>query len=290
MGRFIFIINFTARNINIVQYFMQKIRKIVTALVVVFIGLGFSSCDKDSADIVAKEKKLMKITYGDVVMTFNYDTQGRLTEIVDKYASGGWVRNCKYVWGENTVDFTLSIKTSETATEAVYEEPATLILKDGLAAEVVGTGMFMGEATFTYGASYRLSQFVGLVSNISFEWNDDRMTFVRDGTATTAGSVYDISYTYKSNIVTEGYNPLIPMELSDKDNGFFMAHPELAGVSSQRLPDSSVRRDWMGYFCYVWTYDYAYEFDEDGYVTKIIASYAVNGVEQTPIIYTMVWE
>ena len=193
---------------------------IITTLVAVFIGLGFSSCDKDSADIVAKEKKLMKITYGDVVMTFNYDTQGRLTEIVDKYASGGWVRNCKYVWGENTVDFTLTIKTSETATEAVYEEPATLNLKDGLAAEVVGTGMFMGGATFTYGASYRLSQFVGLVSNVSFEWNDDRMTFVRDGTATTAGSVYDISYTYKSNIVTEGYNPLIPMELSDKDNGF----------------------------------------------------------------------
>ncbi len=260
---------------------------IVTILVAVFIGLGFSSCDKDSGDIVVvKEKKLMKITYGDILTTFKYDTQGHLTEIVDTYVSGGTARNYTCVWGENKVDFTYALKVSETDADAIYEETATLNLNDGLATEVAGTGVFLGGATLTYGGSYRLSQFVGFISNVTFEWNDDKLKFLCN--TTTTGGMYDITYTYESNIVTEGYNPIIPLEMSS--NSFFTAHPELAGISSQRLPDSSVRQDWVGDSYYISTYDYAYEFDEDGYVTKIIASRVINNVEVEPTVYAMIWE
>ena len=261
---------------------MKKIRMIAIVLAAVIMGLGLSSCEKDT---IVKEKRLVKFSYFDKEMTFKYDSQGRLTELVDKPVSGeGMVQTCTCVWGENTVDIALLMKFSESGQE--YVENATLNLNDGLVCEIVSSGAFISSTKFIYGASNRLSHYVGLLSNISFEWNDDKLIYLREDVIT--GSMNDMAYTYKSNIETKGYNPLFSLEMSGIY--FFLAHPELTGISSQRLPDSSVRHDVIDESEYISTYDYAYEFDKDGYVTKITASYDVNGVEQTPNVYTMVWE
>lgn len=255
---------------------------IVTVLVAVIMGLGLASCEKDT---IAKEKKLVKFSYFDVETNFKYDDQGRLTELVYKPISGeGLIQTYTCVWGENAVDLAFTMKVS--GSDQVYEENATWNLKDGLVSEIASSGAFIGGMKLIYGASHRISQYVGSTDKVTFEWNDDKLVYWCEEMIT--GSMNDMAYTYKSNIVTKGYNPLFPFAMSPAY--FFMAHPELAGISNQRLPDSGVRHDVFGESEYISTYDYAYEFDEDGYVTKIIASYAVNGVEQTPNVYTMVWE
>lgn len=73
-------------------------------------------------------------------------------------------------------------------------------------------------------------------------------------------------------------------------NYLFMAHPELAGIKTQYLPDRSVSDGSAAGSEYVWTSDYTYEFDEDGYVTKIADTNSVNDSETEDLIYTVVWE
>ena len=122
------------------------------------------------------------------------------------------------------------MKFSESGQE--YVENATLNLNDGLVCEIVSSGAFISSTKFIYGASNRLSHYVGLFSNISFEWNDDKLIYLREDVI--AGSMNDMAYTYKSNIVTKGYNPLFPFAMSSAS--FFMAHPEInASAVARRL-------------------------------------------------------
>ena len=266
---------------------MKDFRIVLAVLVAAFTGGGFTSCDKVGGDEAsAKEKKLVKFVYGGSESTFKYDAQGRLIQMLGKSPASGLNEEYTYVWGENTVDITLKMKIEGDGTGEELVETGTLNLKDGLATRISGDGMLLGRTAFTYDASDRLTGFVGFVSAISLTWDGDKMMSMRDAALT--GSLSVLTYTYEPDIMTKGHNPLIALELTT--NYLFMAHPELAGISSQYLPSGRVRKDVMTDSQYTWISDYTYEFDKDGYVTKIIDTCEINGEDAGDTVYALTWE
>lgn len=257
-------------------------------MLAVLMGVGFTSCGKDGGDDtgVAKEKKLVKLVSPAQEKTFKYDAQGHLIEAVDVYLTAGYTVTDSYVWGEDKIDIARTMKVTATGEDVAPAETVTVNLENGLATDVTGASILLGATTLTYGSSGRLVDFKGFVSNLSLEWNGDKLMSISDSVMGMTGSVD--TFTYETNTVTKGYNPLVPTQITV--NYLFMAHPELAGIKTQYLPDRSVSDGSAAGSEYVWTSDYTYEFDEDGYVTKIADTNSVNGSETEDLIYTVVWE
>ena len=269
---------------------MKSFKMMRIALVAAGVIAGVTSCSKDGGDdTAAKKKKLVKLAYNGAEMTFKYDAQGHLTEAIDTYKLNGHdaSETSTYVWGENTIDITFTSKSVESGEEKIYQETATLNLENGLAKDISGGLMILGNNKFSYDSSGHLTGFSGFVSDLTLEWNGDKLMSMRDDLI-MVGSRSVQTYTYSTDTVTKGYNPLISMEVST--NHLFLAHPELSGIKTGQLPDVRVNEGVLALSPYTWTYYYTYEFDKDGYVTKITATGDIDGEEASPTVYTLVWE
>ena len=97
------------------------------------------------------------------------------------------------------------------------------------------------------------------------------------------------SFTYENNYTTKGYNPLIPYTISSTEM-LFVAHPELAGLATQKLFNSETSSSTIGGKEYTFSYKYEYGFDEDGYVNKVIVRHNEEDCEHIESEYTFVWE
>ena len=97
------------------------------------------------------------------------------------------------------------------------------------------------------------------------------------------------SFTYEKNYTTKGYNPLIPYTISSTEM-LYVAHPELAGLATQKLFNSENSISIMNDKEYTFSYKYEYGFDEDGYVNKAIVKHNEEDCEHIVSEYTFVWE
>jgi len=230
------------------------------ALVAALMCVNFAACggDDEEADLpqyelVTNGKKLTKIEittpngYNEV-RNFNYDNEGRLIEVT--YKKG----NSRFIWSNNMIQDT--------------NKGFNYTLQNGLI-----------QNEFTYNEARRPKEYMGT----TIMWDDDKMNRIstpyQDGNTTR----YDFTaYYYNENgKVCNGFNPIIPIILGDKD--LLIAHPELAGMRTTQLPTHYTDQDVLGGMSQG---TYNYKFDSENYVKECTIS------EKSRImkVYSMTWE
>jgi hypothetical protein len=259
---------------------MKTFRIIGLVLMAIFIGVNFTSCKPDDKQ-EEPTKKLVKIRYINDETTFKYDDQGRLIESVEVRIGDTFTTSYTYVWGENTIDINGYINGEEL-------EKCTLFLENGLASKRDGFSPSV-DSTYVYNSSGRLVKCEGLWGTESIEWNDDNIIIAHDDSDISTGND---TYSYDKNYTTKGYNPLISNGILV--NSLFTAHPELAGMTTQKLFNSINNNSLIhsSNTQYIYTTNYRYEFDEDGYVNKAIVTVIDEGETEEYNVneYTFVWE
>ena len=250
---------------------MKTFRFVGTALIAVLLCVNFSAC-KGNDDDTDGTKKISKIvrqaTDGKpkiATYTFNYDDKGRLVRATDSWDSGWSYSSYKYLleWSDNAI-----VVTWIDSLNYKYTGSYTLELVDGL---VFRNGE---NSTYTYNDSNRLIQCIFPKNKCTINWDNDKVVFVDDldsGQST-------LSY---NGFCEKGYFPIMTNYINtDIDEVILMAHPEIVGIRTTQLPSNASRGGVI----------FSYEFDEDGYVTKIIREYTSghsNGVIET---YDITWE
>ena len=261
---------------------MKTFRIIGMVLMAIVMGVNFTSC-KPNNNEEEPTKKLVKFSYDIVETTFKYDDQGRLIESVEVRTGDTFTKSYTYVWGDNKIDINGKINGN-------VHDKCTLFLENGLASQLKGFSPSI-DSTYTYNSSGRLVKCEGIWGTESIEWNDDKLiaTHSDDNISTD-----NDSYSYDKNYTTKGYNPLISSGILV--NSLFTVHPELAGMTTQKLFNSignnSIIHDDNDNTQYIYTTIYRYEFDEDGYVNKAIVTAIDEGETEEYNVneYTFVWE
>lgn len=262
------------------------------ALMAVLMCVNFTSCSEDDDPtevknengIVTSGKKLVKIvgksengSYSENFITYSYDNKGRLVAATvmggeENYSS---TETFDFIWGDDvikvtkTFDFIWGDDGNKT-----YTETYTLTLNNGLVQyEDYGDGT----GTYAYNSKNRFIEF----SDVEYEW---RTTAIWDGDKLAAISEYDNEgkLTY-GKTCSKGYFPFIATIIGAGEcEVLFMAHPEIAGMRTSQLPQSITwtHTDYSGKTDSS-TDTFTYEFDKEGYISKIISEYTT---------YTLVWE
>lgn len=230
---------------------MKTLRMSVLAFIVILLSGSFTSCSKDenpeNDGDYSNEKKLVKLVY-------KGETGGDLEVFTFKYDSKG-----RLIESTNSIDYGEYVSTSHYTWEdnvIMINDTRVVALENGLI-ESTSVGW-----TFTYNSLNRITKFAS---------NNDIATVTWDGDKIVSLSSYigsDMIFTY-GETCRKGYCPLIPYLLLQYDD-LSIAHPELIGARSKQLPT-------MIGGIYL-----KYEFDNDGYITKIDIN------QSTPMILT--WE
>ena len=258
---------------------MKKFITIVMTLMAVIIGVIFTSCNPDNGE--EPTKKLVKFCHGNNETILKYDNQGHLIEYSEVMGldSVFHTYTYTYVWKENAIEITLSM-------DGVAMEKSTLLdLENGLASGISDNPLVF-TSSFKYNSANRLIESENFMGAQSIEWNDDKLI------ATCSNSLVNTkneSFTYEKNYTTKGYNPLIPYTISSTEM-LYIAHPELAGLATQKLFNSESSSSTIGGKEYTFSYKYEYGFDEDGYVNKAIVRHNEEDCEHIVSEYTFVWE
>lgn len=239
------------------------------ALVAIVMSASFTSCSKDNPDgeDLSNEKKLTKIistqtaenyssTYT-YTYTFTYNDNGKLIEATE-LATGGSSRTEKFAWGDNTIKIN---GTYQLSSDPARNYTSTCTFENGL------VQLSEDGERFSYNSANRLIQYAGL----SFTWDKDKLVSISSGYS-------DVTYTYGESC-KKGYFLVFDME-----DLLFMAHPELAGIRTKQLPTSATYT-YEDNNSSAETSSYTYEFDPDGYPTKI----TISGKNDT-YTHTLTWK
>ena len=237
---------------------MKALRLVGVALLAVVMCVNFASCSEDDSlskekiGVLKNEKRLVKMVEtwegeSDLVWTFNYDNNGRLLK-----ATLGKSETYDITWEDNKIMCKVN-----------NDYMRTLTLIDGLVQEVAPYN-----AIHTYNSANRLIDVEDIDGyGITAMWEKDKLV---------SFSGYEVRRTKKSdNTLTyetsckKGYSPYIALLMRDMGQcvGLFMAHPELAGIRTTQLPASRTFTDNKSNDSFTETY--TYEFDKDGYISKI---------------------
>lgn len=276
---------------------MKTFRFIGMALFAVLMCVNFTSCsggdddpteEPEEGGVVVNGKNLVKIvgksangSYSETY-TFSYDNKGRLIAATEAEEEGGYKETDTFelVWGDDAIKVT----EKSTYSGSIYTESYIFTLKNGLVQyEDEEDG---ARGTYTYNSSNKLIKY----SN-SEDWTN---TAIWDGDKLVSISDSDDDATLKyGNSCKKGYFPFIATMI---DTGecplLFMAHPEIAGMRTTQLPTSIT-----------WTHtdDYSgktdsetstmeYEFDKEGYISKIIGKETDSDGSTDTYIYTLTWQ
>ena len=259
---------------------MKTFRIIGMVLMAIVMGVSFVSCNPDDKQ-EEPTKKLVKFGHGNNETILKYDEQGHLIEYSDVMGLEGLTKTYTYtyVWGENTIDITLDVNGGES------QEKCTLDLANGLASGISENPLTF-HSSFKYNSSNRLIETESFMGTRSLEWNDDKLIAKHDSFSIATNND---TYAYDKNYTTKGYNPLIPYVTTT--DLLYVAHPELAGLATEKLYNSETSNKTLGNKEYTFAYKYTYEFNEDGYVTKAIVTGINEENEEYKVNeYTFVWE
>ena len=240
--------------------------------------------------IVKNEKKLIEINliddYGNNEdYVFSYDEQGYLTSMESTYTT-----NSTYEWKNKYI-------------KEIYSDDsyATFNFKDGLIESekldwVEDLIYFYGYNNLgqlnLYGERDEIDGFVSDRTNLT--WENNTLTKIIDEDYSRYEDEYDkevitISYNGKT---CKGYFPLINSYIFAGDVSLIWAHPELAGIRTNQLPNTIRTNDGF----YDITYEFSYKFDENGYIKSCIVKeieydhYNDSYYELNTSTYTFTWE
>lgn len=270
---------------------MKALKMFGMALMAVFVGINISSCsiDGDTTDgspqyeLVASEKRLEKIEYTISglntdfieVWDFSYDSEGKLIEatFTDGYKNK---TNAKYTWSNNLIDSHVKkYHNSDITPYSEYEN--TYNLKNGLVQD--------------YGIIYNESKRPKEITGTSIMWHEKYEDMLYRITTPFKVSenhtIYDSTQYYynKNGIECNGYNPFIPIELTNEEIDFlFIVHPELAGMRSVQIPTSFLDDDILAGMTQG---TYSHSLDNEGYISEFRIK--AKG-DSSYYIYTMTWK
>ena len=245
------------------------------ALVTIVMSASFTSCSKENPEgneDFSNEKKLVKLaSAGLVSVTFTYDEKGRMVKAdeVSNYSDSE-----SFMWGD----------------DAIKCENATIVLENGL---VQRENLKWTKYVYFYNQSNRLIEYEreGSTDEISFIWDGDKLVSITeienpnsDYTSTT-----DITITYEKSC-KRGYNPYFIGSLGIGASTYLsFGHPELWGLRTKQLPKTVTRTRTSRYDTISETTNFSYEFDKDGYISKMIIEETYEG-ESSRATFTLTWE
>ena len=261
---------------------MKTFRLVSAALLAVLMCANFASCSKDddgvntdgggndeggNQEVIVSEKKLVKMVSNEETYTFSYDDEGRLSSAIETDDDGDKY-SYKFVWGDDAVVVKYEYEDGDTNTE-------TYTLKNGLV-QSWSADYHNGhhtEGTYSYNSSNRLikAEFTHhLGYTVYAVWDKDKLVSVN----TNDG--YKAILTY-GETCKKGYFPLIS-DVIGLGDVLFMAHPEIAGMRTNQLPNT--------YSPYEEEISMTYEYDKEGYISKI----KMKNEDGDSDTYTLTWK
>lgn len=262
---------------------MKIFRLIGMALLAILVSMNFAACSnddeitKDDDGVITNEKKLVEVREayedGTNVITFSYDSKGKLISIVQKDFDSSKSDIINITWGVNTVK------------ESSNGESITYSLTDGLVRS--GSESDGGDYSFAYNSSKQLTTY-----QYQDEYDSDSRTLTWEN-----GKVTKIDYDKESSeIITygnetcKGYFPLMVLIVED-DFKVMLAHPELVGMRATQLPKQSTYKEGN----YEETATFTYKLDKDGYLESCtVNNIEINGsggiTDSYTTTYTFKWE
>ena len=250
---------------------MKKTFRLVgMALFAVLMCVNFASCsssddepteEKDENEVVVSGKKIAKIISESEewkeTRTFSYDDKGRLIKSTetDEYDNEKNTRTYQFIWGDDVI-------------KCSGDNNYTFTLKNGL---VQSDELH----TYSYNKSNRLVKVETSYSTATAIWDGDKLMSISDDDGD------DRTFAYEKTC-KKGNFPFAANMIDDCE--LFIAHPEIVGSLTTQLPASLTEID--GYSGDKETATFAYEFDKEGYISKITAK-ATDGSTET---YTLTWE
>lgn len=258
------------------------------AMLAVSLCVNFSSCSKEESIStpqyeLAPGKRLTQIELtlsnhdSDYRETwdFEYDSEGKLIESTYTDENGN-IRQYKYTWNNNSIEVyekfayrNESINDQEYVSGANYNLKNGLIQKSELKYNEDGHPVKDGSATFM--------------------WDEDALSRVTSESYTTENTkvVFGIQMYYSANTAScNGYNPYIPLNYSPISGSFItIAHPEIAGMRSNKIPNRYL--DWDPLHGGTTQGTYSHRLDNDGYIAEFRIKENSSYIEE---VYTMTWK
>ena len=244
-------------------------------LVAVCMCVNFTACsgDVDNGGGFAGERKLVKmvLTDGDDTVTyiFSYDNQGRVTEIKEGDGYDVWSR--RFSWEDNTVR----------VMQDGGEHRCTYTIENGLVRSEYTPDVPADQSNvyYLYNMTDRLIRVSGYVDT-EVTWEGDKLISI------VGPYDYFPTYTYGDVTCKKGYNPLIGV------TDFAFTNPELVGMRTKQLPISSTNVFNGPYTEYNYTETYEYEFDKNGYISKIkVKKIELNNINNSyTYSYNLTWK
>ena len=229
---------------------MKTLRIIEMAMMAVLMSVGFASCSKESPDgneDFSNEKKLVKIV--------SKDKNGKDLEVFTfEYDNKGKLTKSTGSFDHGEYAWTSNYTWNDNV--IMIDEDYAVALENGLVKSNSNND------TYTYNDSNRITQYTHNNRTTTITWDGDKIVTM----SSYVGS--NLSFTY-GEPCKKGYCPLIPYLMFQYDN-LSLAHPEIFGARSKQLPTM------------VGGILLTYEFDKEGYITKIYLN------QSNPMVLT--WE
>lgn len=257
---------------------MKVFRAIGMAALAALVSVNFVACNVeggsnndgdidhvDNGGIITSGKQLVKIfgaSGGSTdTIAFTYDSEGRVVSVVETYTSEEYEgvsssEIYQFVWGDDAIRVTESSDYSNSVDRYTYTLANGLIQNDSDGRQ------------FAYNKSGRFlkgTSSSGYITNVL--WDGDKLVSVEEDDS--VGSL-----TYNGSACKAGYFPFAASVIDFGCELLFMAHPELAGMRTTQLPNTLT---WSHTDSYSGsteeeTTTITYEFDNQGYVTKMVGN------------------
>ena len=238
-----------------------KFKMIGMAMIAALMTVNFVSCSNElPGGDLSNEKKLVKMSAGGGIYNFEYDSKGRLTTVSSTDASGYHWNDLQFTWGDDAITVYFKDYAHGDGDDSYSY---TLTLKDGLV-----SSSSLGD-TFAYNDSGRITQWNSTDdADRTIKWDGDKVVNIGFGDEST-------TITYGTSC-PKGYFAILPclINFNNLSQQLFMAHPEIAGMLTKHLPTKIYSQSWI------------YEFDKDGYISKIKYQEGDKYVEY----FTLTWE
>ena len=263
---------------------MRIFKLIGMALLAVVMSVNFTSCSDDDEPVknddgvITNQKQLVKLKMTDedgesVITEYSYDSKGKLLSA--NRIESNYSREYNITWGANKV------------IESTDEDAITYTLENGLITHTSDSdGGDLDNTDFTYNANNQLIKLqYDEEDYLSYTWQGEKLT--KMAWSFSDEDIHELSYSGKT---CKGYLPIMVWSVDDL-RPLLEAHPELAGMRCNQLPDKIYSKDEIDET----TEQYTYTFDKDGYVESCteVSTYKRldnNETRTETTIYTFTWE
>ena len=263
---------------------MRIFKLIGMALLAVVMSVNFTSCSDDDEPVknddgvITNQKQLVKLKMTDedgesVITEYSYDSKGKLLSA--NRIESNYSREYNITWGANKV------------IESTDEDAITYTLENGLITHTSDSdGGDLDNTDFTYNANNQLVKLqYDEEDYLSYTWQGEKLT--KMAWSFSDEDIHELSYSGKT---CKGYLPIMVWSVDDL-RPLLEAHPELAGMRCNQLPDKIYSKDEIDET----TEQYTYTFDKDGYVESCteVSTYKRldnNETRTETTIYTFTWE